>query len=475
MSADKTNVKRTVGMYSSFDRSGAATRMTHYCPGCGHGILHKLIAEALVEMGLQDRTVMVSPIGCAVFGYYYWDIGNIGAAHGRAPAIATAIARTRPDSIVLAYQGDGDFAAIGFNCAFQAASRGEHMATFLVNNTNYGMTGGQLSPTSLIGQETTTSPLGRSAETEGYPIHVCEVFNQLPAPVYIARCSVADTPRIMQAKKAIRKAIEIQRDGRGYALVEFLAPCPFITGGDSQASTRFTIDKMEKEFPLGVFRDTPAGDVAARVSAKPCDTLHSLFHSDEDEVPQPQFDASVKERRMVFAGSGGQGILSLGLCINNAGTTAKRYTTWFPTYGPEQRGGSASCSLVIAGHSIGAPNVDKTDVLVCMTRPMLERFLSSAKPGSLVFVDSIILDEQSPRRDDVRFIAIPASEIASAAGFTRAANTAILAAMAYTDATGLPLEAIVHARDAAMRKKPDLQKKNQAVFDSAMAWCKANI
>jgi len=178
---------------------------------------------------------------------------------------------------------------------------------------------------------------------------------------------------------------------------------------------------------------------------------------------------------MVFAGSGGQGILSLGLCINNAGTTAKRYTTWFPTYGPEQRGGSASCSLVIAGHSIGAPNVDKTDVLVCMTRPMLERFLSSAKPGSLVFVDSIILDEQSPRRDDVRFIAIPASEIASAAGFTRAANTAILAAMAYTDATGLPLEAIVHARDAAMRKKPDLQKKNQAVFDSAMAWCKANI
>jgi 2-oxoisovalerate ferredoxin oxidoreductase beta subunit len=190
---------KTVGMYEVFSRSGRETRATHYCAGCGHGIIHKLITEAMVELGLQDRTIIVNPIGCAVFGYYYWDCGNVGAAHGRAPANGTAINRVRRDAVVVSYQGDGDLGAIGFNNTFQAASRGEHMAVFFVNNAIYGMTGGQMAPTTLEGMKTATSPFGRDPLTAGYPLHVCEVLNQLKAPVYIERVSVADTKQIGRA------------------------------------------------------------------------------------------------------------------------------------------------------------------------------------------------------------------------------------------------------------------------------------
>ena len=471
--SDRTE-KHTVGMYASFDRSGAPTRSTHYCAGCGHGILHKLIMEALVEMGLQDRTIMVNPIGCAVFGYYYWDVGNIGAAHGRAPAVATALARTRPGTVAIAYQGDGDLAAIGLNCALQAANRGERMVTFLVNNATYGMTGGQLSPTSLIGQITPTSPGGRNAGDEGYPLHVCELVNQLRAPVYIARCSVADTPRIMQTRKIIRHALEIQRDGKGYALVEILSPCTNVTGGDALAAARFVSEALEKEFPLGVFRDR-VSETPPATPPPPARSAMELFADGVGNFPDPIRDESAPELQMIFAGSGGQGILSLGLCVANAGALAGRFTTWYPSYGPEQRGGSASCSLVLAGRPVGAPSVDHPDVLVCMTPPMLARFLPTVKPGGTVFCDSLILDADSPRRSDVRLVSIPATELAATAGFARAGNTAILAAMMYTNATGLPESAIVEARDFSLRKKPDLIDLNRKVFESALAWCRKNL
>ena len=468
------NVKRTIGMYETFDRGGAPTRSTHYCAGCGHGILHKLITEALVEMGIQDRVIMVNPIGCAVFGYYYWDVGSIGAAHGRAPAMATALARTLPEAIVISYQGDGDLAAIGFNCAFQAASRGERMVTFLVNNATYGMTGGQTSPTSLLGQRTVTSPRGRDAADEGYPLHVCEVFNQLRAPVYLARCSVADTSRIIRAKKAIRRALTIQREGRGYALVEFLSPCPTTTGGDSMAAARFMIEEVEKEFPLGVLRDTAdqASPARARAAAPP---LEDFFRGSFRGMHAPRADPSVRERRLLFAGSGGQGILSLGLCVAEAGSHAGRFTTWYPSYGPEQRGGSASCSLVLAGIPVGSPAVDHPDVLVCMTRPMLDRLLETVKPGGMLFCDTAILDARAPSRPDIRTIALPATDLADANGLPRAANTAILAALLYTGATGLPADAIINARDGALLNKPTLIDKNRLVFEASMAWCREHL
>ena len=466
--------KRTVGMFDSFDRSGTATRSSHYCAGCGHGILHKLITEALVELGLQDRTVMISSIGCSVFGYYYWNVGNIGAAHGRAPAVGTAVSRTLPGSVVLSYQGDGDLAAIGFNCAIQAANRGEHLATFMVNNCTYGMTGGQLSPTSLLGQRTLTSPLGREATNEGYPLQVAELMNQLRAPVYIARCSVADTARILQTRKIVRRALELQRDGKGFVYVEVLSPCPTAMGMDSMESARFVTEQIEKSFPLGIFRDT--GDQAAALPPAPALAPRELFAKYSDrEFPEPRPDPAYAERRMIFAGAGGQGVLVLGLCVIEAGALSNRFVTWYPLYGPEQRGGFVSCSLVVGGQPVGAPNVEHPDILVCLSRPMLERLLPTVKPGGLVLCDSLILDASAPVRSDVRMLAIPATELAAANGSTRAANTVMLAALLYTNAIGLPKEAIVQARDASLRKKPRLVALNSKIFDAGFAWCRENI
>src|SRR5580765_6512442 len=174
--------ERPQSLYDVFERKGELQSQTHYCPGCGHGIVTKLLARALDELGVQDRAVLVSPVGCSVFGYYYFDTGNVQAAHGRAPAVATAIKRSRPDSIVVAYQGDGDLAAIGAAEIIHAANRGESITVIFVNNGIYGMTGGQMAPTTPIGKKSTTSPFGRNPFTDGFPIHVCEMLNSLDAP-----------------------------------------------------------------------------------------------------------------------------------------------------------------------------------------------------------------------------------------------------------------------------------------------------
>ena len=175
----------TKGIYDEFPRKGInnpAPSATHYCPGCGHGILHKLIGEAMADLGIQDRTIMISPVGCSVFAYYYFDCGNIQVAHGRAPAVATGVSRAT-DNIVISYQGDGDLASIGLNETLQAANRGEKMAVFFINNTVYGMTGGQMAPTTLVGEKTVTCPDGRDPMTQGYPLHMCELVSSLKAPV----------------------------------------------------------------------------------------------------------------------------------------------------------------------------------------------------------------------------------------------------------------------------------------------------
>ncbi len=457
-------VKRTVGMYPSFDRSGSPTRASHYCAGCGHGIIHKLITEAVVELGIQDRVVMANPIGCAVFGYYYWDVGNIGAAHGRAAAVGTAVSRTCSDAVTLAYQGDGDLGAIGFNCTFQAANRGERMATFFVNNATYGMTGGQMAPTSLVGQITATTPKGRDVANDGYPLHICEVLNQLAAPVYIERVSVADTQRIMQAKRAIRKALELQRDGKGYAFVEILSPCPTNMGMDAVQSAQFTNEKLEKEFPLGVFRDQSQTVVApAARQAMPGPAAFFTSHPDgaKDAAPDPAF----VEQRLKFSGFGGQGILSLGLCVAEAGRFAGRYTTWFPSYGPEQRGGAASCSVVVSGRPVGSPAVDHADVLVCMNLPAYERFVKDVRPGGWVIVDASVPISEKP--EGVRFFSFPAVQFATERGVPRAANAVMLAVLAACGVTGLERTVMEQALAASFQKKPSMIPLNLGIFTAA--------
>src|SRR6516225_4809706 len=234
--------------YDCYERKAELQHQTHYCPGCGHGIVHKLLAEAIDALGVRDRTILVSPVGCSVFAYYYFDVGNIQAAHGRAPAVATAVKRSRPDSIVIAYQGDGDLAAIGTAEIIHAANRGESMTVIFVNNGIYGMTGGQMAPTTPLGKKSTTSPFGRSAVTEGYPIHVCELLNSLEAPVFIERVALGNNKQIMNAAKVIKRAVENQVKGLGFSFVQALSPCPTIWKMQPVEAQKFVDTEMSATF-----------------------------------------------------------------------------------------------------------------------------------------------------------------------------------------------------------------------------------
>src|SRR6202790_3316068 len=214
--------------HDRYERKGELQHQTHYCPGCGHGNISKMLASAIDELGVQDRTILISPVGCSVFGYYYFDVGNVQAAHGRAPAVATAVKRNHPHSIVVSYQGDGDLSAIGSAEILHATNRGENITAIFVNNAIYSMTGGQVAPTTLLGQRSTTTPNVRSAANEGYPLHVSELLSTLTAPVYIERVGLGDNKQIAQAARAIRRAVENQVRGLGFSLVEILSPCPTI-------------------------------------------------------------------------------------------------------------------------------------------------------------------------------------------------------------------------------------------------------
>src|SRR5438477_2253732 len=241
--------------YPEYERKSDLKHQTHYCPGCGHGVAHKLIAEALEDLKLQDQTILVSPVGCSVFAYYYFDVGNVQVAHGRAPAAATGLKRACPDKIVIAYQGDGDLAAIGTAEIIHAANRGEHIAVFFVNNATYGMTGGQMAPTTLVGQRSTTSPWGRRPVNEGFPLHMSELLATLEAPAYIERVALSDNKHIMGARRAVRRALELQRDDVGFTFVEILSPCPTIWNLQPVDARRWVAENMVPAFPLNVFRD----------------------------------------------------------------------------------------------------------------------------------------------------------------------------------------------------------------------------
>ena len=224
---------------------------THYCAGCGHGIAHRLIAEVVDELKIRERVIAIAPVGCAVLAYDYWDFDCSEAAHGRALAVATAIKRVRPENIVFTYQGDGDLAAIGTNETLHAANRGENLTVIFINNAVYGMTGGQMAPTTLLGQKTTTTPFGRDAKLQGYPLKISEILAQLPAVKYVERASFHSPQEILKAKRAIKEAFQNQIDGVGFSLVEILSSCPTYWGLSPTQSLNWIKEVMAKEFPLG--------------------------------------------------------------------------------------------------------------------------------------------------------------------------------------------------------------------------------
>ena len=227
----------------------------HYCPGCNHGIAHRLVGETIEELGLEDNVIGVAPVGCSVFAYDYFNCDMFEAAHGRAPAVATGIKRSRPDACVFTYQGDGDLASIGAAEIVHAAHRGEKITTIFVNNAIYGMTGGQMAPTTLVGQKTTTSPYGRDEAWCGKPIRVSEMLATIEGAAYIERVALNTNANISKAKKAIRKAFECQMSGKGFAMVEVLSTCPTNWGLSPVEAMKWLEENMIPYYPLGVFKD----------------------------------------------------------------------------------------------------------------------------------------------------------------------------------------------------------------------------
>ena len=230
----------------------------HYCPGCTHGIIHRLVAEAIDELGLQDKAIGIAPVGCAVFAYDYFNCDMMEAAHGRAPAVATGCKRVRPDNLVFTYQGDGDLASIGAAEITHAATRGEKITAIFVNNAIYGMTGGQMAPTTLIGQKTTTSPYGRDEAWCGAPIKMSEMLAAVPSSYYIERVAVNNTANIVKAKKAIAKAFRYQKEGKGFCMVEVLSTCPTNWGMSPVEAMTWLEENMIPYYPLGVYKDKEA-------------------------------------------------------------------------------------------------------------------------------------------------------------------------------------------------------------------------
>jgi len=376
-------------------------------------------------------------VGRGVFTYYYIDVGNVQAAHGRAPAVATAIRRSRPDSIVISHQGDGDLSAIGSAEILHAANRGEKITVIFVNNAIYSMTGGQYAPTTLLGMKSTTTPNGRNAATEGYPLHVSELLSTLEAPVYIERVGLGDNKQIAQAARAIRRGLENQVRGLGFSLIEVLSPCPTIWKMNPVDAQHWVRDVMEKTFPLGVFCDRTkermeALDLKPVTPAPPLEELPRILGVAEADLPQGNAAATAPEKeidvQVRIAGFGGQGVLLLGEVLAEAGLDAGLEVSWLPSYGPEMRSGTSNCHVRLSRHTIDSPLVTSPTVLVAMNEPSLRKFDKSVRAGGWVIYDG----DEFPadcERDGVRVLARPFTQIADELGDKRAANMVMLGAV----------------------------------------------
>ncbi len=429
--------------YDRFDRKDDDQHQTHYCPGCGHGIVTKLLAEAIDALDIQDRTILVSPVGCSVFGYEYLDVGNIQVAHGRGPAVATAVKRSRPDSIVVSYQGDGDLAAIGTAEIVHAANRGEAISVIFVNNAVYGMTGGQMAPTTLLGEKTTTTPLGRDPAEHGYPLRICELLATLDAPVFLERVALGSNKQIMAAGRVLRHALENQVHGLGFSLVEVLSPCPTIWGLDPVEAQTFVRETMTRTFPLGNFRDRSASAVPQRLAVTVPDLAELpriLGLGPENgadgasETVTPASPVSTADHRIVVAGFGGQGVLLLGEFLAEAGLGAGYHVSWLPSYGPQMRSGTSNCHVRISAVPIDSPVVSRPNVLIALNEPSLRKFLPAVEPGGLVLYNADRVPVDCAGKG-VRIIPIASTAIADRLGSAKVGNVVMLGAL--LEATGM--------------------------------------
>jgi 2-oxoisovalerate ferredoxin oxidoreductase beta subunit len=436
----KTVLRKPKGFLDVYKhKPGAEKDRTHYCPGCGHGILHKLIAEAMEDLEIVDDTILISPVGCSVFAYYYFDGGHFQVAHGRAPAVATAVNRANPEKVVISYQGDGDLAAIGGNNILQAANRGENMAVFFVNNAIYGMTGGQMAPTTLEGQKTTTTPYGRNLGTDGYPIRMAEIIAQLNAPVYVTRVSLHNPANIRKTRAAVRQALQNAKEHKGFQFVEVLSTCPSGWKQEPVDSMKWLEEHMIPIFPLGVLRDNSA---EARVITRPVPivdpalVIEKLGLASGPSVSFQRGEIAPEYSKMAIrvAGFGGQGIMSTGQILAQVAMEYGYNVSWLPSYGPEMRGGTANCSVNIQDETIGGAEAVNPNMVIAMNRPSMEKFEKTLKPGGSLVFNSTLIDVK-PTRTDIRVFAVPVTGLADELGDTRVQS--MVGVGAYAAVTGM--------------------------------------
>jgi 2-oxoisovalerate ferredoxin oxidoreductase beta subunit len=458
-------------IYEKFERhahgEGLKGQSTHYCAGCGHGLVHKYLAEAIEELEVQNRTIAVSPVGCSVFMYYYLDVGNTQAAHGRAPAVALGHKVANPDSILVSYQGDGDLASIGLAEIMQVTQLGLPMTFIFVNNAIYGMTGGQMAPTTLMDQKTTTTPTGRDRLT-GEPMKMAETVAQLDGPVFVERVALYDNKHRMRAKKAIKKALQIQVENRGLAFVEVLSECPTHLKMTPTENERWVKEQMEPIFPLGVKKDVevepwfdlkPPEFAPERVmeviqaSAEPAQRFGDSFptHLHDDDIA------------LKFAGAGGDGAQMVAMLTVKAAINEGYDATQIPSYGPESRGGTSYADVHVATEEVLSPASPKPHILVAFNAPSLQKFGSTVQPGGTVIYDSSVMTEPAELDPSITAVGIPCTQIALDLGAVKVKNVVALGAM--QAATGLlPAESMLTAIRDALKSNCAMLDLNEEAF-----------
>ena len=459
--------------YEKFERHDGGTGLkgmsTHYCPGCGHGLVHKYLAEAVAELGIQDRTVAISPVGCAVFLHYYLDVGNTQAAHGRAPAVAIGHKLANPRAIVVSYQGDGDLASIGLAEIFQAAQLGLPMTVVFVNNAIYGMTGGQMAPTSLAGQKTATSPFGRG-RLEGAPLKMAELIAQIEGAVYVERVALFDAKQRVKARKAIRRALQAQVDELGFAFVEVLAECPLHLGLTPREAETWVKESMLPVFPLGLKKETAAAPWP-RWKAPSFEPGHlSAVIGATAEAP-PRFASEFPSERfgedigVKLAGAGGDGAQTAAMLLARAAINEGFDATHIPSYGPESRGGTSYADVRLASEEVLSPAVPQPHALVAFNAPSLARFGPAVVPGGVVIYDSSVIAEPPRLADTITVRGVPCAAIARELGRQVVKNIVALGALA--EATGLfPEETYLTALRQSLRDKAELLALDERAFAS---------
>jgi len=415
--------------YDVFDRhakgEGLKGHATHYCAGCGHGLAHKYLAEAIDELGIQDRVVAVSPVGCSVFLYYYMDVGNTQAAHGRAPAVGLGHKLANPESIVISYQGDGDLASIGLAETFHAAQVGLPISVIFINNAIYGMTGGQMAPTTLMGQQTTTTPRGRE-RSAGLPIRMSEMIAQMDGPIYVERVALFGAKQRVKAKKAIKKALRLQVENKGYSFVEVLSECPTHLKMTPVEAEKWVEENMVPVFPLGVHKDV-SEEITAEEEFQPFKPSFEvekvkglIVERTEEQITRhaSSFPNHIApdDISLKLAGAGGDGAQTAALLLTRMAINEGLDSTHIPSYGPESRGGTSYADVHIAEEEVLSPASPKPNILIAFNAPSLTKFASTVAAGGTILYDSSVIPDPPSINGTLKMYGVPFTEIATEIG-----------------------------------------------------------